>query len=577
MVARQQVMNRFSGALALMAIAGPTLWGPDAPPMVSFRVEVFALLAWGIWLATLPRGEAGFGAARSLRRASGIVAVAAALALLMVCVAGSVALAGWPLVIGLRHGFILLAVAATLSGGICLSRTSSTDGGTSLLETVLLCFVFAGLAHGVIAVLQYLGVEGWWPAMGQDGRAKGALSQPNLLGTQLLWAYVALVALLAGGRMTFGPVLVCAALLIVSLALSASRTAALSCLALVAWGLMDRQLDRRSRALLLVAPLALLLCWAALNAWQSAGGPGFAGTSLLHKTDPTSSRWGLWKQCARLIMNNPWWGVGWGQFNLAWSLTPMPGLPRTAGYTFTHAHNLFVHWAVELGLPLAIVVSGLLVCAIFDGVRRLWRAEKDVPVVQRAALVMVLIVAVHSQLEFPLWWVNFLLPTAFLLGVALAGPAATYQITKSVRRWPLGPWLMIVGAAFAWVDHLAIADVYRPGPDSPPQAQRIAVASQSLLFGHFGDRFAATLAPAGTRQIETYQRIVFEMLDERLLASWALAHAEAGQADKAQFLASRLREFGSASAQQFFAVCVSEPQRFQCAPSDAPLGFRSFR
>jgi len=37
-------------------------------------------------------------------------------------------------------------------------------------------------------------------------------------------------------------------------------------------------------------------------------------------------------------------------------------LRRSGGHTFTHAHNLFVHWAVELGLPLMLLASGLLFC-----------------------------------------------------------------------------------------------------------------------------------------------------------------------------------------------------------------------
>ncbi len=45
------------------------------------------------------------------------------------------------------------------------------------------------------------------------------------------------------------------------------------------------------------------------------------------------------------------------------------------------------------------------------------------PPLQRAALVMVLMVTLHSLLEYPLWYSYFLLPTSFAFGLCLAEPA----------------------------------------------------------------------------------------------------------------------------------------------------------
>ena len=44
--------------------------------------------------------------------------------------------------------------------------------------------------------------------------------------------------------------------------------------------------------------------------------------------------------------------------------------------------------------------------------------------IQRAALVMVVMVAVHSMLEYPLWYSYFLLPAAFAFGLCLERPEA---------------------------------------------------------------------------------------------------------------------------------------------------------
>ena len=566
-----------AGALALAAIAAPTFYPPNAPPLTSLQSESWALLAWGLFLTYLVSCTGALAMHRAGGRSVALSAVLLALALLLASILASVVFAGLPVAIGLRHGFVLLSAGAALLAGAAALRSQPPHFGASLLESVLLCLLFAGLGNAAIAVLQTVGITGWWPPLGKDGRAIGALYQPNLLGTQLLWAFAALVALYSQRRLPRWLALVFAALLILAITLSASRTAAVSCLVLAVWGIVDKRLDRESRLALVASPLLLVLGWAALLAVQDSGGPGFAGTELLHKADPTSARWGLWAQCAKLVAAHPWLGVGWGQFNFAWTLTPMPGLPRTAGYTFTHAHNLFVQWAVELGLPLTLILTSLLAFALLRCVGRLRRGHGDVPVVQRAALAMVLIVLVHSQLESPLWWVYLLLPTAFLLGVALPAAAPASGGHKPKTALLLVPLLMVAGASFALWDYRAVAEIYRPSPNAPSQELRIQTARQSLLFGQFGDRIAGTLAPAGQRRLDVFQHIVFEMLDERLLMSWALALAENGQIDKARFLADRLREFDSPSARQFFAVCVAQPHRFQCQRSPAAFELADFR
>lgn len=586
-------LKPWAASLMLAALLVPSLWGVGAPPLVTFGIDNLAMLGWGVALAWMAPALCGAATGAALRRADAAWwGVLAAWAVLLGCVGASLLFLGLPLAIGSRHGGVLLAAAVALWCGARLARALATDAQTmapgaasspasELAKALLACFVFTGLAHAAIAVLQSAGIDGWWPALNVEGRAGGGFAQPNLLGTQLLWAYAALAALRAGGQLSSGRAIPIAALLIVALALSASRTAFVASVVLAGWGLLDARLGRAARSLLVALPPALALSWAGLYAWK---GIGFAGTALLQKADPTSSRWGLWQQCAKLIAENPWFGVGWGQFNFAWTLTPMPGLPRTAGYMFNHAHNLFIHWAVEIGLPLTCLLAALFGFALWRGVQRLWRADGDRPLLPRAAVAMVAVVAVHSQLEFPLWWVNFLLPAAFLFGLAIPvlvpvnALAAATRWTGRSPRWAMVPGcLMALAAILVWADHRALHTLYRPSEDAPPEHQRIVDASQSLLFGQFGDRFVGTLAPNGRRRTEPFQAVVFEGIDDRLLASWALAQAEVGRIDKARYLVARLREFNTPTGRYFMALCTKEPHRFQCLPGEPTLSFRDFR
>ena len=51
----------------------------------------------------------------------------------------------------------------------------------------------------------------------------------------------------------------------------------------------------------------------------------FGGEARLAEADLSGSRFGIWSNTLAMIRQQPWAGVGFGEFNLAWSLTPFPG------------------------------------------------------------------------------------------------------------------------------------------------------------------------------------------------------------------------------------------------------------
>ena len=143
---------------------------------------------------------------------------------------------------------------------------------------------------------------------------------------------------------------------------------------------------------------------------------------------------------------------------------------------FDHTHNLPLQLAVELGLPLASVVLGLLAWGLWRGLAVARAASGSAGVMQRAAWMMVLLMVLHSQLEYPLWYAYFLLPTAFAWGlssgVAPAGasgvsgatavaPAAPDDPPRASSAAPGLPWMLWVGAALALSAMLAVQDYQR--------------------------------------------------------------------------------------------------------------------
>src|SRR5206468_80980 len=111
--------------------------------------------------------------------------------------------------------------------------------------------------------------------------------------------------------------------------------------------------------------------------------------------DFSSNRFGIWANALSLIASHPWLGVGFNDFNFAWTLTPFPGRPNEF---FDHSHNLVLNLAAEMGVPLALLVLALLVYALWRALRKAiadGREEGAGFPVQRAAFVIVFLVAVH--------------------------------------------------------------------------------------------------------------------------------------------------------------------------------------
>jgi O-antigen ligase len=465
-------------------------------------------------------------------------------------------------------------------------------------------WAFAGAASTTIGLIQIFApawADGEWIARsGLPGRAVGNLRQPNHLATLLLWSTVSTVPLLEMCRRTprrrvaggwLGALFV---LLLFGIVLSGSRTGLVGVSILLLWGLLDARLSRASRALLIASPLICISSWGLLEALTSAqGSAAHLGTAArAGEGDPSSGRFAIWRDTLALIALNPWLGVGFGEFNFAWSLTPFP--QRHPAF-FDHAHNLPLQLAVELGLPLALLLLGLLAWGLWQAFDRTRRVDAPEGTALRACFVMVLLMAVHSQLEYPLWYAYFLLPTAFAWGLCLgAGGASTSSAQTGAGSANVGVgsaraaagWVrwagiaMLAGALLMWWDYRRVVEIFAPGDDAAPLAERIAAGQRSWFFAHHADYALVTSAAEPITDPRAFDRATHYLLDTRLMIAWAQSLAARGDIDRARHLAARLREFRNPNAKSFFAPC-GDPQvvdkPFQCQPPERAYDWRDFR
>src|ERR1035437_5568591 len=294
-----------------------------------------------------------------------------------------------------------------------------------LAELAAKTWLAAALISAVFGLLQYFGASAAfepWINSTAAGEAFANLRQRNQFATltniglaALLW-WVAerrstSVLSAAGVRLTalswqsLFP-LVAAGFVALANAASSSRTGLVQLLLLLVLGWVWRRAEggeqqSTRRRVLLAAALAY-----ALGAWAL---PGLAGLdphtsgilARLQEGDPVcTSRLTMWRNVLYLIAQQPWFGWGWGELNYAHFITLYPGARFCD--ILDNAHNLPLHLAVELGLPLALLVCGA-------GLWLVWRQRpwRELDATRQMAWAVLALILLHSLLEYPLWYGPF--------------------------------------------------------------------------------------------------------------------------------------------------------------------------
>ena len=566
---------------AVLAATVPTLLAYHQPPSATLLNQCLAVVFWGVVVAVM---------APRLRPSRGSNMLLAALALVGLAAVGSWLWGTLPRSLALQAIGLLAGAGLMVLAGASAAR----DGrGPCTLIALAWGLLIAGVLASGVALVQVF-VPAWadgnWIAIsGLPGRAVGNLRQPNHLCSLLLWALAAAVGLHALRRLPGLALAVLLPLLVLGVELSASRTGAVGLLLLLLWGAIDRRLPRSARLALVVAPLLYALVWAATVWWGDLGhqalgaGARLAADGGSLETSSPNARTNIWGNALRLIAANPWAGTGFGEFNLAWSMTPFVNRPTAF---FDHTHNLPLQLMVELGLPLALLVLALLGMALWQAWRRATAAVDETSAMAgRTALVLVLLTGLHSLVEYPLWYAYFLLPAALAWGLVLGLPASgepalrQRQPSTAAASGAAAGLLLAAAGVLAVLDYQRVVVIYAPADDGNALSTRIARGQLSPLFAHQADYAAATNdVPPASRALGV-ARATHALLDTRLMMAWARQLADTGRLDEARWVAQRLRDFRNADATAFFAPCnvqAADVQRlpFQC---QAPLQAHDWR
>lgn len=413
----------------------------------------------------------------------------------------------------LALGVLMIGAAAAVGARMAQDDHAAASEGRALplaggVRLIAWAWLLAGLLNAGIGLLQYFQHTAWLGELVNHatvGQVYGNLRQRNQYATLMnialwslwyLWQCGALQQLAGRWLGRHAGTLLAWLLMLplaVCMALTLSRTGLVQLavlLVLLAWWDLRRPPAARhagqpSRTAVLLWLVALVLCYLAAGYVM----PHLAGmTDILLRLEGKDSRacisrTVLWGNVLQLIAQKPLTGWGWGELDYAHYQASYPGMRFCD--MLDNAHNLPLHLAVELGVPVAVLFCAVV---LFWALRARPWAENS-PARQLAWGVLAAI-AVHSLLEYPLWYAPFQLACGLALGVlwAGAGTGSARQAEEQTRYWLRGQHLvavlMLLGLFYASFDFVRVTQLYTAPEERvwPFASNTHAQASRTPLY-----------------------------------------------------------------------------------------------
>jgi hypothetical protein len=516
------------------------------PALLSARIALAAaLLAALPWLNPFAHGP-------SASVQPWLVSMACGLALWLVAITGSgaarlrlvwpcAAIVAWAIVshLSLRPDVMFLA------GGLALvALGASIVDDEQMTRGLQLGLLAAAVLSAVIGLVQYFGLAALfapWVSHAEAGEAYANLRQPNQFAT-LTWMGGA-VLLWGTVRVRQSVALPVIVLLAVGSAASASRTAMVEGLALTVLALWWNGPERRRRLVLCAVAGATYFAaaWLLPAALEAVSGamPARSLLARLGGGQGCSSRLVLWSNVLHLIALKPFVGWGWGELDYAHFVTLYDGARFCD--ILDNAHNLPLHFAVELGVPAALAIcGGVLIWA--------WRQRPwdETATLRQLAWGLLLVIALHSMLEYPLWYGPFQIVCGAAIGwlspprersaaPALHGPSVAFGA------------LLLAATGYAAWDYDRVSQIYM-APEQRRAAWRddtLDHVRRSWLFSgqaRFADLTLATVTRANAPQVHALAADVLHYSPEPRVIERAIESATMlGREDEAVAQLARYR------------------------------------
>lgn len=303
---------------------------------------------------------------------------------------------------------------------LLLGHRLRAEIGLPVLVTVLATFLLLGAElNAVVGILQHYRWDTWFNAVVAEKTSSaiyGNIAQPNHFAHYITLGLISLGLLLARRILRAASVLLLTLPLLFVLVLSGSRSAGLYLIAIAVLAYLWQRKNRVDKVLLYYALLLLLgfafMHWVVQLPWL-AGASGSVTTvqRLLEEVGSGGIRLYLWRESWHIFAEFPLLGAGFGQF--AWQhflLLPQLQSSQINGL-YNNAHNIVMQFAAEMGAMGLLILFGTL----FAWLGQVMRVQ--LTIYHWWGYAVLLVMGIHSLLEYPLWYAYFLGIAAIILGM----------------------------------------------------------------------------------------------------------------------------------------------------------------
>jgi O-antigen ligase len=448
---------------------------------------------------------------------------------------------GWLYVLYLLFAALLMALGAWLRREI----------GIDKLSLGLALFLVVGAAiSAAIGVLQHFGWHTWFDSFVVrkiSPSLYGNVAQPNHYANYIALGLISVGLLYQQQKLKLAYVVALVALMLFVMTLSGSRSSWFYLFAMTALAALGSYQNRALRPLLkysvaLIVGFVLMHFMVQLPILAGADAETNTFLRLINSDTNSNIRLYLWREAITIFLQSPWLGVGFGQFAFH-HFELVPALqPKNIVGLYNNAHNVIFQLAAETGLA-GLAVLFTTVGAWFYGLRRV-----TITAGYWWGYAVLSVAAIHSLLEYPLWYSYFMAILAVVWGI-FDETHFRLEFPKAGRIFLLMTllmgWLTMLQLQF---DYLSLKATISPPTTvrlSPEELSRRTLdglnnSRKSLLLSPYADLFLSSFTEVSPQSIK--EKIAFNDLVMHYIPTAEVTYrsamllAQDGQLDAAKIL-----------------------------------------
>ena len=351
---------------------------------------------------------------------------------------------------------------------ILLGQRLREEFGLPTLVTVLAAFLLLGAELNALAgLIQHFHWRSFLDRMvllAPSATVFGNMGQPNHFADYVSMGLVSLGLLRVRWQLRAWQTTLLAAPMLLVLVLSGSRSVWLYLLCLIGMAFLWQRRDKSNRPMLYYSLLLVLgfglMQFVVEIPWLDGNHGNVTSLDRMATAQGGGIRLHIWYEAWLIFSKFPLLGAGFGQFGWQHFLLG-PTLHNTGIQgLYNNAHNLVAQTAAEMGLAGLLILFGTL--ALW--VRQLRGAPRTVYHWWGGGVLAVL--AIHSLLEYPLWYAYFIGVAALVLGM-LDGTSYRLEL-RNAGRLSVAAILLLGALSLSqlWQDYRDLERLTSPQPAS---------------------------------------------------------------------------------------------------------------